>query len=139
MGEFKELYYANGNQKYMGEVNANDRYHGKGRAFYYSGKIAYEGEYRENKFNGIGMMYYTDGSLAFQGEFLNNMKHGIGRVFAPDGSVMYEGEFYNDARHGYGREFCPITGEIEYQGNFENGKRIDDKEAIETKKRVAIG
>lgn len=42
--------------------------HGKGKFFYKEGSY-YDGEWKENKMHGFGTLYYPDGRIAYQGEW----------------------------------------------------------------------
>ena len=48
---------------------------GKGKEYYYNGRLKFEGEYLNGKKNGKGKEYdYISGLLFFKGEYLNNRK-----------------------------------------------------------------
>ena len=45
----------------------NGERNGKGKAYYYDGKLEFEGEYLKGERNGKGKEYYFDGKLRFEG------------------------------------------------------------------------
>ena len=47
------------------------RWTGKGKEYYYDGKLKFEGDYINGKRNGKGKEYNNDGKLIFEGEYLN--------------------------------------------------------------------
>ena len=49
---------------------------GKGKEYYYDGKLKFEGEYLNGKRNGKGKEYDYGGKLVFEGECING-KNGM--------------------------------------------------------------
>ena len=67
---------------------------GKGKEYYYNGKLKFEGEYLNGKKNGEGKEYYDNGKLRFKGEYLNSYKLR-GKEYVNE-ILFYEGEYlYN--------------------------------------------
>lgn len=101
----------------------NDKMDGNGKFTYgkksgYKG-VSYEGEFKDNDFSGHGN--YIDQKLAYRGEFVNNKKHGMGYVTTTGvmgRCVMYV-EFKDD-------EFIKGTGTRCYKDVKEEGEFKDD-------------
>ena len=107
---------------YEGEF-LNGQRNGKGKEYYYDGKLEFEGEYlKGNKWNGKGydskknIVYeLKDGKgliklydilgkfLSFEGEYLNGQINGKGKKYNYDGNLIFEGEFVNGKKNGKGK------------------------------------
>jgi hypothetical protein len=103
--------------KYLGEVDKNNRPHGIGVLVLSDGSI-YEGEFVKGVRHGIGRIYHP--SLEFyEGEWRDGTPNGKGKYKFADG-LVYEGEWLDSQQHGFGKE----TKENEvYEGFFERGKK----------------
>ena len=87
---------------YFGELDESGNRSGYGRTVTEIGRVAYEGEYANDKRSGKGAYFYRDGSLCYSGEWSENVRHGIGvGVSARDGS-MHAGRFVNNKPEGNG-------------------------------------
>ena len=89
---------------------------GKGKEYFYNGKIKFEGKYSYNrKWN--GNMY------DFNGNLLMKMKNGkgVGKEYDMNGRLIYDGEYSNGERNGKGKEYN--NKRLIYEGEFFNGKR----------------
>lgn len=92
---------------------------GFGRLFYPSGKLAYEGEWKEDRFSGLGTVYnntplmcnvddfdFHDLNLMgerwvkYEGSFKNDLKHGQGILHISDGLTQIHSLFVNDQAQG---------------------------------------
>ena len=76
----------------------NGERNGKGKEYYYNGKLKFEGEYLySHKLNG---KFYIDGKLEYEGEYLYNKKWN-GKGYDEYGNIIYElnngieGEYLN--------------------------------------------
>ena len=78
----------------------NGKRHGKGKEYYYDGKLKFEGEYLNGKkWNGKGKeYYYCNDELKFEGEYLNGERNGKGKEYDDDGKIIFEGEYLNGKR-----------------------------------------
>ena len=54
----------------------------------------FEGEYLNGKRNGKGKEYYWNGKMIFEGEYLNGKRNGKGKEYY-DGNLSFEGEYSN--------------------------------------------
>eukprot|EP01017_Pseudomicrothorax_dubius_P048293 TRINITY_DN8765_c0_g2_i3.p1 TRINITY_DN8765_c0_g2~~TRINITY_DN8765_c0_g2_i3.p1 ORF type:complete len:177 (-),score=48.14 TRINITY_DN8765_c0_g2_i3:162-653(-) len=116
--------YAEGGM-YEGEWK-NGTMEGYGKLLYISGKLAYEGQWKDDKFWGKGTVYndlpaglptsfrYEDFDLLgdcwlrYEGEFVEDNKEGLGSLFLTN-NERYYGEFKNDFVHGRGN-FYKLDG-----------------------------
>ena len=87
---------------------------GKGRE--YNGnndKLKFEGEYLNGERNGKGKEYYFDGKIAYEGEYLNGEKNGKGKEYNYKGMLIYEGDYLYDS---YLKGKYYINEKLEYEG-----------------------
>ena len=78
---------------YIGDIKNNLK-HGKGKIYYATGNIKYDGDFINDKFEGNGKYIYKNGDY-YIGEWKNNVVHGIGKFLI--GKRIYEGkEYYNE-------------------------------------------
>lgn len=114
------FHYSNGGV-YDGEWSGG-RMNGYGKMIFSSGRVAYEGELKDDKFEGYGILYneepekstgqfeYHDFSalgekwIRYEGEFHNDIKDGKGKLFLTNGE-RFEGDFIDDKIHGRGKFF----------------------------------
>ena len=106
---------------YEGEIHENLR-HGKG-TFVFSKGGFYKGEWHMGKMGGFGVLYYTSGKVAYEGEWKNDAFEGRGAIFNEDVDVIngkevnykdfgksdnaklwksYSGDFKKDKKNGVG-------------------------------------
>ena len=98
---------------YYGELDNNGNRSGYGRTLTDIGKIAYEGEYLNDKRTGKGAYFYKDGTLCYSGDWSENVRHGVGvGVSAHDGS-MHIGKWVNNKPEGNGVRVT-AEGEIKF-------------------------
>ena len=154
--------YGNGD-KYTGEyiiVDGKKIKSGKGIYTWTSG-ARYEGNFKNDKFNGYGILYYPSGEKQVEGNFINDLVNGQGNYFWENGS-KYVGNFKNGKFNGYGIEYYPSGGKsiegnfkneklngqvtsynedgsIEFQGEYVNGKRIENSETKDVTTDLANG
>ena len=120
---------------FEGEIK-NGQKNGKGKEYYYEGKLIFEGEYINDKKNGKGKEYYYEnnyiykGTIIFEGEYLNGKRwNGKGKEYGWNGSLLFEGEYNNGLKNGKGEEYrCYSDGiglkyEKVFEGEYLNGKR----------------
>ena len=55
-----------------------------------------------------------------------NQKHGKGQEYDIDGNLLFEGEYENDKRIT-GKEYYTINKKLKYEGNYHNGKWYNGK------------
>lgn len=102
--------------------------HGKGKLYYPSQKIAYDGSFYEDDFHGKGKLYNQIQSLEdgvidvghlkkfqeywkeYEGDFFSNKKHGFGILVYRNGDKFF-GNFRNDEIEGVGK-YYKSNGEI---------------------------
>lgn len=105
---------------YIGQVDAQNRPHGKGRLDRTSGNV-YEGSFFDGQMTGYGVYKYTNGRK-YEGEFYKSNFHGKGRYDAIE--WVYTGDFVLSKMTGKGKLVYvggPSKGE-EYEGDFVDGK-----------------
>ena len=122
----------------------NNSINGKGKEYYSSGKLIFEGEYLNGKRNGKGREYARNGNLKFEGEYLNDLKwngkgynsdslndvefeefkngKGLIKEYDIDGRLIFEGEYFNEQKNGKGKEYA-WNGQIIFEGEYLNDKR----------------
>jgi len=85
---------------YAGDF-ADNKFHGKGKQFSYSGKIEYDGDYKEGWKSGHGVEYYENGTVKYEGDWLRDKYHGAGLYHYKNGNVLEgkwkEGQLNGDA------------------------------------------
>ena len=86
----------------------------------------FTGKYIEYDRNGKGKEYYFNGKLYFEGEYLNGKKNGKGKEYYDNGKLEYEGEYLNGKRNGIGKEYN-YYDELVFEGEYLNGKRWNGK------------
>ena len=99
----------------------NGKINGKGREYYYDGKILFEGEYLNGKkWNGIG--YNIKGNIEFE------IKEGKGNIkeYDYDGELMFEGEYLNGEKNGKARGYY-YNGQLKFEEEYIIGKKWDGK------------
>lgn len=67
----------------------------------FDGRMAYEGQWKNNYRSGRGKQVWSDGSY-YEGYWLDNTANGYGRYIAVNGDV-YEGEWLRGHPCGYGK------------------------------------
>ena len=78
----------------------NGKRNGKGKEYYFNGKLMFEGEYSfDNKYNGKG--YDVNGNIIYE------LKNGSGKVkeYGYSGILEFEGEYLNGKKNGKGKEY----------------------------------
>ena len=141
-GKVKE--YTFGCLEFEGEY-INGKKNGKGKDYFYDGRLLFEGEYLNGKrWNGKGKELYIDGNMRFEGDYLNGKKWNgkellynnlnefieieylngkeKGKQYYMNGNLMFEGEYLNGIRNGKGIEYYE-NGKIKFKGIFLNGMR----------------
>ena len=91
-----------------------------GRLFDNSGKLLYEGNYKNGLRNGEGSFYYSDGSK-YVGEFVNGYREGKG-IFYWNDDTNWDGTFKNNEMDGEGNFF---DGEETYPVAYKDGDIVE--------------
>jgi len=124
---------------FEGEYSKGIR-NGKGKEYYLSGKLKFEGVYLKGKrWNGKGYNingniefeikegngYIKEfnfyGKLEFEGDYLNGIRNGKGNEYY-NGELKFEGEYLNGIRNGKGKEYNSF-GNLIFEGEYLNGIR----------------
>ncbi len=136
-------YYWKDGTRYIGSL-ADGKPNGRGREYYKSGALRYEGDwvngcwegqgtwygedgsrYEGNfaggKRTGKGKMYNKRGALLYKGDWVNGGAEGQGTLYREDGSRCYQGCFAGDKANGKGREYYK-SGALRYEGDCVNGR-----------------
>ena len=133
----------NGNKIYQ-IINGN----GKVLEYNPNGHLIFEGEY-SNGFKLKGIEYNSKGQLKFKGNYLNGkmwdgkiydydnknkiykLNNGKGNIKLYDiitNKKIFEGEYINGERNGMGKEYNRFDSELEFDGEFLDGRRKKGKE-----------
>ena len=121
-GKGKEYYY-DGKLKIKGSYLNEKIWFGKGKEYYNNGILKYEGEYFKGEKNGKGKQFYDNGNIEFDGEYLNGKKNGKGKEYYKNGNLIFEGEYLNGERNGKGKEYHN-NGKLKFEGKYLNGKKV---------------
>ena len=73
----------------------------------YTDALIYEGGYLNGKRNGKGKEYYYDGKLKFEGEYLNGKRNGKGKEYHMNEKLKFEG-VYLDGKNGMDKDMLWI-------------------------------
>ncbi|MBR6070148.1 MAG: hypothetical protein IKP78_06125 [Ruminococcus sp.] len=84
---------------YAGEFK-DDRFHGKGKFFHQSGKVAYDGDWEDGWKSGEGTEYYANGSVKYVGTWKRDRYNGSGVYTYENGDVI-KGEWRDGLLEGY--------------------------------------
>ena len=77
----------------------NGNRNGKGKEYYSSGNLEYEGEYLNGKRHGQGREYFKNGkTLKYKGGYLNGIKSGLGIEYYKDGHIKYDGNIWMESQ-----------------------------------------
>lgn len=118
---FKVVVNKDGTEIYEG---IQDNYkEGIGRIERWDGRIEI-GEFKNNMKNGYFTEYSVMGPKDFDGYYINDKKHGLGTQYI-NGKKSYEGNFVNGLRQGKAKEYDFNTGVVNFNGQYNNGKRYD--------------
>ena len=91
-------------------------------------ELTFEGEYLNGQKNGKGKKYYYNGKLEFEGEYLKGKKSGKGKEYYPNGKLKFEGEYLNgQKRKGIEYDEGQETNVIIKKYNCKNKKEYDEK------------
>ena len=85
--------------------------------------IYFKGKYIEYELNGRGKEYYWDGKLYYEGEYLNGKRNGKGREYNGFNNLIFEGEYLNGKRNGKGKGYYE-NGKLKFEGEYLNGKEL---------------
>ena len=128
---------------------SNGLLNGKGKEYYYNGKLFFEGEYLNgNKWNGklynntnnnfselkngegyIKEYLLNSDRVIFEGEYLNGKRNGKGKEYHNNTKLKYDGYYLNGKRNGKGKEYNS-NGNLIFEGDFINNFRIKGKEYV---------
>ena len=107
---------------YEGEVNDEDKRHGRGVLSYkpadYFFPEKYDGNWVNDKMQGLGVMLYNDRSV-YSGTWEDGRRHGQGEMQYSNGDT-YDGCWHNDNRVGQGRMI--FQNKNEYAGIWQADK-----------------
>ena len=105
----RKEYYNNGKLEFEGEYLNDKRFIGTaynkkwiGTGYNEYGGFMYK---LKNNINGKGKEYYNSGELQFEGEYLNGKRNGQGKEYYKDGKIEFEGEYLDGKRNGKGKEY----------------------------------
>ena len=116
----------NGNKIYTGNI-VNDKYEERGILYDDSGKIKYNGYFKEGEYDGFGQLYNND-ELIYEGFFINNNYNGKGNLYK-NGKIIYEGHFKNGVYEGIGIEYLS-NGKRKRKSKFSKGKILNECQGV---------
>ena len=94
----------------------------------------YDGEIEEGKPHGDGTWTMSNGAT-YVGEWVNGCREGLGTFtwskFGPASGKSYEGQWKNNKRHGKGKMIYAPDPETGFEGGFDEGYWVKNKEVIE--------
>ena len=120
ISERKNVTQIMANGKYVGTINKEGKFDGKGIFYFKNGDI-YEGGYKNGFREGYGTYKYANGEK-FEGDFIKGKAEGFGIVYYKNG-YYYKGNWKNDLKEGKGEYYNPKTKTITY-GVWNKGKRM---------------
>ena len=155
---YGEEYIVNTNKLIFKGKYLNGKKNGKGKEYYESGRIKFDGEYlNDKKLSGIGYnenyrkiliiekngktrKYYDNGRLKFEGEYIKGVKQGKAKKYCDDGTLKFEGEYLNGKKYGKGKEYYN-NGNLMFEGKYfiGNAKQKHKKIKKNKKKRGFFG
>ena len=123
--EFVNYYYLKSEFEYI-----NDTKNGKGKEYYYDGKIKFEGIYVDgNQWKGIEKTFHINGLLKSEIDFVNG-KIEKQKDYNDKGELVFEGKYFDGKRwNGKGKEYNYL-GHLEFEGKYINGKKYHSKNSI---------
>ena len=92
-------------------MNIYDKRNGKGKEYYYNGRIKFEGEYLNNK-KLIGKEYEQNRNIIYKLNYII----GKGKEFVRHANrtkLLYEGEYLNGEHHRKRKEYDRYTVQLE--------------------------
>ena len=92
--------------------------------------IIYESKGKGKEYN------RNDNALIFEGEYKNGERNGKGEEYDNDGFLIFKGEYKNGKRNGKGKEFSTCI--LKFEGEYENGLKVNIKMVIEMEKEKNI-
>jgi len=137
---------------------------GKFKAYYMSGELAYEVNYKDDKKNsnmiwydkdgniieimpykmgkrdGVEKRFYPNGALKYIVKYVDDKKEGKEKFFYQDGVLAEISNYKNNKREGYKIEYHPngkILSKVLYKNNYKEGKQVwYDKDGKVTKTQI---
>ena len=103
---------------YFGEMNSDQKFHGRGSCFYKNG-FFYRGRFKEGIWHGKGEVFCGLHRI-YKGEFQRGVIHGLGNLYQENGCILI-GNFDNGKISGEGKILMP-SGAI-FQGSFKESRR----------------
>ena len=83
----------------------------------------FEGEYLNKKKNGKGKEYYYNGKIKFEREYLNGKRNGKGKEYNDNGTIKFEGEYLNDIKWNGEAEEYGYFNKLLFKGQYLDGKQ----------------
>ena len=78
-----------------------------------------------NQKHGKGKNFYPTGGVEFEGHWKNDLRHGKGKAWGEDGGALYEGYWRDDLKDGVGSLYGQ-GGEILMAGSWKKGGFLRD-------------
>jgi hypothetical protein len=133
--KYGKAYWKSGRMMYDGFYKDGLK-HGKGVEYWISGIVNYDGYWLENKRHGYGKLFYDTGELWYDGKWDKHMYNGYGKEYNLDGSMRYDGEWLNDKMNGKGVFF--INKMIRYEGDMKDGKMCGNGKLLDNIENIIL-
>ena len=105
----------------------NGKRNGKGKEFYYNGKLMFKGEYLNGKkWNGNG---YNDNSRIYSLKDGKGFVKEYGHEYCYEDLLIFEGEYINGEKNGKGIEYDDF-GRLKFEGEYLNEKNGMERDMI---------
>ena len=123
--EWGEEFWPSGDLWYTGPYNQAGLREGESSLYYESGRIRYEGFFKNDAYHGYGKEYSDTARkiVIYSGHWQSGLPHGSGTGYYPNGYKMYQGSTYAGLRSGEGTEYYP-NGNKMYIGTYAAGLRL---------------
>jgi hypothetical protein len=72
----------------------------KYKAYYYSGQLENETNYKDDEYDGLSVEYHPNGTIKKQSAYLNGSLHGTQKEYYKNGNLKKETIFLNDTENG---------------------------------------
>ena len=113
-----------GNRFYVINNFDDNKKNGEWWTFYGNGELESTSNFNDGKSNGKHFSYYKNRNVKYKGEFNNGMREGFWKFYFENGKLDEIGCYLDDEKNGIWKEFCEISGQLEVESDFSNGKLL---------------
>lgn len=119
---------------FIGELNMNRQFHGKGSCFY-ENEFVYRGYFKNGVWHNKGQIFYKNIKI-YNGDFYEGEIQGFGQLQKSNGNV-YIGQFHKETLQGFG-QIMMSNGSL-FEGNFLKGLKQGKGKITYPDKKVLEG